>query len=122
MTTQAQDWTAVKTHIRQLTSQYRSVGLSLAVQFQLVPVIPGTTYTYVGTRTMLKREAMNTAIGLSQNYAFSLVCDASQFKLAPVPKQRVIVAGTTYKIAEITQDALGACVTLHLTEEYARNG
>ena len=117
------DFTSVQSTVRQLASQVLTKGLGLAQSFTLVAMTTGgTNYTYIGTKTMLKKEAVNTSAGLNQNYEFSLLCDVSQFNVLPISKQRVILNGVTYKIAEIDTDTINACTRLHLVSEYTRTG
>ena len=117
------DFTSVQKTVRQLASQVLTKGVGLAQSFTLVSLTStGLNYNYIGTKTMLKKEAVNTSAGLNQDYEFSLLCDVSQFKVLPVSKQRVILNNVTYKIAEIDTDTINACTRLHLVSEYNRNG
>lgn len=117
------DWTSIQTTVRQLASQTMTKGLGLTISFQLVPlVLNGIVYTYSGTKTVLKKEAVNTSSGLNQNYVYSLLCDISQFTILPVGKQQIVVDGQTLKIEQLEKDAIGATLRLHLCAPYVRNG
>lgn len=85
------------------------------------PAATPTSVSFTGTRTMLSAERLLCDAGLSSNYSFSVLADALQFTGAtPAEKQRVIIGGTTYAIARVDTDALGACLRLHLSSEYER--
>ena len=117
------DWTSIQKTVRQLASQTIVKGLGLTISFQLVPLVAGgIVYTYVGTKTVLKKEAVNTSSGLNQDYVYSLLCDYSQFKILPVSKQQIIVNGTTLKIEQLEVDAIQATLRLHLCAPYVRHG
>jgi hypothetical protein len=126
---QSLDTSGIAETVRALVSQVgTATAPGLAVRFTWVRMT-GTAVTtgrwFVGTRTLLSRQAVNSDAGLNQSYQFSVVCDASQFgQQPPAPKDRIAVtmngASTTYKVLSVDSDAIGATVRLHLGSEYDR--
>ena len=99
------------------------VGTSASPGLATRAAVQETGGSFVGTKSVLKKEFVNSDAGINASYQFTLICDSSQFTTtnpAPAPKKRVVVAGTVYKVISHETDAIGAIVRLHLGSEYDR--
>ena len=75
---------------------------------------------YVGLRTSMRREDVNTDAGLYGVYAFSLLVPVAQLDDVPEPRpDKVEVGGVTYRILGVETDATGCFMRLHLGGEMA---
>ena len=109
---------SIRATVAALAGQFNPSGPSLAVQF--VYPAPGGQ-NRVGTRSALKREIVNSDAGLNTSYVYSLICPLAQFgTVIPESKQRVSVAGVTYKVLSVELDSIGATIRIHLGSEYDR--
>lgn len=117
---QSLDITGILATARGLVAQ---LGTPVAPGIAQYFTVAATGRRYVGTKTTLKKEYVNSDAGLNATYLFSVVCDASQFTTtnpAPAPKARVLVGGVTYKIIAVETDGIGATIRFHLGSEYDR--
>lgn len=75
---------------------------------------------YVGVRSQLRAEAVNTSDGLAGSYRFSLTCSADQFgNVRPRERDVVDIDGDRYRILTVDADAVCATIRLNLGDEYA---
>lgn len=108
---------SIKDTVQALSSQFSSQYSSIALRFVYVL----NNKTYLGTKTVVKKESINSSAGLNVDYAFSILSETNQWgSVVPVGKARIILAGVTYKIISIETDPIGATYRLHLGSEYNR--
>lgn len=87
----------------------------------LTAVIGGQSV--VGARAAVRRSVRYMAAGALAGYAFSWRCTAAALTAAglstPAVDSTLTIGGTTYRVLEVTTDAVGASVILDLGAQYA---
>jgi len=81
---------------------------------------------YPCTPSTHKTERTYRDLGLSADFAFSVLVDASLFSTLPSDREEVTYTGSTYqylsgytyRIMSVELDAIGACVRLDLRKRY----
>ena len=103
------NWAAIATRARALLNQE---GLSVFVKV-------GET-TCPGVRTTLRRQDVNTDVGLIEGrYQFSVLIAADALPELPPRRTAVFVNGAKYRLISTEQDSVGACVRLNLGDPLA---
>jgi hypothetical protein len=78
--------------------------------------------TLHGCRSTMRREDINTDAGLAGVYAFSLLVPASEFADGKRPEPRtdkIKFDGREYRVLAVEEDAVAACVRIHLGDALA---